>query len=70
MPSTALLASLLDSLQDVSSLALGALAFAALFLLLKGWSGLSALELIGLLVSVALLAYLLVALVRPERFYA
>ena len=28
----------------------------------------SALELIGLLVSVALLAYLLVALVRPERF--
>ena len=28
----------------------------------------SALEIVGLLVSVALLAYLLVALVRPERF--
>ena len=36
MPSTVVLASLLDSLQDVSSLALGALAFAALFLLLEG----------------------------------
>jgi hypothetical protein len=29
-------ASVLDSLQDLSSLALGALAFATLFLLLKG----------------------------------
>jgi K+-transporting ATPase KdpF subunit len=28
----------------------------------------SAVELVGLIVSVAVLAYLLVALVRPERF--
>ncbi len=36
MPFPAVLASVLDSLQDVSSLAFGVLAFAALFLVLVG----------------------------------
>jgi hypothetical protein len=36
MTSTVVFASLLDSLQDVSSLVLGALAFGLLFLLLRG----------------------------------
>ena len=36
MPQTTLLASILDSLQDVSSIVIAGLAFGALFLLLKG----------------------------------
>ncbi len=36
MTSTLPFASILDSLQDLSALAFGALAFAALFLVLKG----------------------------------
>jgi hypothetical protein len=37
MTSTAVFASVLDSLQDVSSLAFGVLAFALLFLVLEGF---------------------------------
>lgn len=36
MPSSPLLASVLDSLQDISALGFGVLAFALLFLLLEG----------------------------------
>jgi hypothetical protein len=37
MPMTSTFASVLDSLQDVSSLAIAALAFIALFLILEGF---------------------------------
>ena len=61
-------ASVLDSLGDVSSLVLGAAAFALLFLFLRARARMSAAELAGLIVAVAVFAYLIVALLRPERF--
>ena len=69
MTSSPVFASVLDSLQDVSSLGFGVLAFAVLFLVpRRAGPRMSTIELVGLIVSVAVFAYLLVALLRPERF--
>ena len=63
-------ASVLDSLGDVSSLAFAALAFAVLFLDPRGArSRMSGAELVGLARrDRSCFAYLLAALLRPERF--
>ena len=69
MTSLPVFASVLDSLQDVSSLAFGALAIAAAVPGARGTRPrMSTLELIGLIVSILVFAYLIVALLRPERF--
>ena len=62
-------ASFLDSLQDVSSLAFAALAFVAPVPHPRGVrSRMSGAEAIGLVIALAVFAYLMVALLRPERF--
>ena len=59
-------ASVLDSLQDVSSIAIAAAAFVVLFLLARGLrSRMSGAEVLGLVIAPALLAYLLIALRAP-----
>ena len=62
-------ASVLDSLQDVSSVVFAALAFARPVPAAEGLRArMSAAEVVGLSIALALFAYLLIALLRPERF--
>ena len=62
-------ASILDSLQDVSSVAFAALAFARpVPAARRVRSRMSGAEAVGLVIALAVFAYLLVALLRPERF--
>ena len=61
-------ASILDSAQDVTSLVFALVAFAVLFLVLEGLDRMSAADVVALIVSLGLFVYLLVAMLRPERF--